>query len=199
MRDLEYAGRRPDPFRTSESYDEHGRLLNPIGCWTDYLQIVNRLKFAFYEPPPMPPPPITPTPHTFETEYGLQKLASEKCLYCTKLGHGTAYCSYMYRVPKNAPVGPGCDLVCRLCGSPFSGTCCGQDEGRAILKECLTCASYGDHWPRQCPRNKGLFDLDLPRANLSSFFLFPWPLMMIISSFDNFHFMLSKISCYILV
>ncbi|XP_040362956.1 uncharacterized protein LOC121049496 isoform X1 [Rosa chinensis] len=86
-------------------------------------------------------------------------------MYCTKVGiHGTASCSYTRRVPNNAPVGPGCELVCRICESPFSGTCCGLDEGRAILKECIICGAYGDHWPRWCPRNNRVDKklLDLP-------------------------------------
>ncbi|KAI5332944.1 hypothetical protein L3X38_023073 [Prunus dulcis] len=62
-----------------------------------------------------------------------------ECKYCLKVGeHMTQRCPYQDRVPKNAILGSGCDVVCRVCGWFFRGSCCGQDEGRAVLKNCIS-------------------------------------------------------------
>ncbi|XP_062015372.1 uncharacterized protein LOC133731940 isoform X2 [Rosa rugosa] len=173
LRDLEYAGRRPDPFeslgfrlppaavlrRLARDYPDTVKIPDPLADTTTSTSA------SPYPEAPLAAP-LTPHPLSFfDNAYTIQKLQTEKCMYCTKVGvHGTASCSYTRRVPKNAPVGPGCELVCRICESPFSGTCCGLDEGRAILKECIICGVYGDHWPRWCPRNNRVDKklLDLP-------------------------------------
>ncbi|XP_024157401.1 uncharacterized protein LOC112165193 isoform X3 [Rosa chinensis] len=171
LRDLEYAGRRPDPFESLGFRSPPAAVLRRLARdYRDTVKIPDPSAGTTTSTSASPYPeaplaaPLTPHPLSFfDDAYTIQKLQTEKCMYCTKV-HGIASCSYTRRVPKNAPVGPGCELVCRICESPFSGTCCGLDEGRAILKECIICGAYGDHWPRWCPRNNRVDKklLDLP-------------------------------------
>ncbi|CAB4276038.1 unnamed protein product [Prunus armeniaca] len=76
-----------------------------------------------------------------------------KCMYCLMLNdHYSTKCPYMDTVPKNATVGNGCEVVCKVCGALFRGSCCGRDVGRAISKVCCICGKIGEHWPPMCPR-----------------------------------------------
>ncbi|KAL6282295.1 hypothetical protein ACE6H2_013224 [Prunus campanulata] len=82
-----------------------------------------------------------------------------ECMYCLKVGeHITQLCPYQHHVPKNATLGEGCELICKICGCRFIGSCCadcGLSEGCAILKDCLICGKQGDHWPSTCPKREG--------------------------------------------
>ncbi|CAL9015435.1 unnamed protein product [Prunus brigantina] len=82
-----------------------------------------------------------------------------ECMYCLKVGeHITQLCPYQHHVPKNATLGEGCELICKICGCRFIGSCCadcGLSEGCAILKRCLLCGKLGDHWLSMCPKREG--------------------------------------------
>ncbi|CAL9015458.1 unnamed protein product [Prunus brigantina] len=57
-----------------------------------------------------------------------------ECMFCLKVDeHYTGGCPYKDSVPKGAPVGKYCVVLCKVCGHIFEGFCCGRDEGRAIL------------------------------------------------------------------
>ncbi|CAL9015460.1 unnamed protein product [Prunus brigantina] len=69
-----------------------------------------------------------------------------ECAFCLKVDeHYTGGCTYStesfepifntYKdsVPKGAPVGKYCVVLCKVCGDIFEGFCCGKDEGRAIF------------------------------------------------------------------
>ncbi|PQM37401.1 hypothetical protein Pyn_02724 [Prunus yedoensis var. nudiflora] len=86
-----------------------------------------------------------------------------ECEYCLKVGeHIPQRCPYKDRVPKNAILGSGCDVVCRVCGWFFRGSCCRQDEGRAILKNCGICLTTGKHWSASCPTLPPASRKDIP-------------------------------------
>lgn len=72
-------------------------------------------------------------------------------MICSLDEHASSVCPYQVEVPKNATVGSGCDIVCRVCEREFSGHCCNQDSGRAKLKDCDFCMQFGQHWTFQCP------------------------------------------------
>ncbi|CAL2252181.1 unnamed protein product [Prunus armeniaca] len=78
-----------------------------------------------------------------------------ECLYCLKVGdHISHFCPYKSNVPKNAVVGSGCVVNCKLCGCRFRGSCCakcGISLGRAILKNCSICEKVGEHMNYECP------------------------------------------------
>ncbi|XP_034212511.1 uncharacterized protein LOC117625053 isoform X1 [Prunus dulcis] len=71
-----------------------------------------------------------------------------ECLFCLKVDeHPPSVCPYRKRVPKNATVGSGGDIVCSVCHRFFRGSCCGQDA----FKVCCICGKIGDHWSTVCP------------------------------------------------
>ncbi|CAB4306793.1 unnamed protein product [Prunus armeniaca] len=78
-----------------------------------------------------------------------------ECLYCLKVGdHISHSCPYKSDVPKNAIVGSGCVVNCKICGCRFRGSCCarcGSCQGRAILKSCSVCETKGEHMSYECP------------------------------------------------
>ncbi|PRQ31736.1 hypothetical protein RchiOBHm_Chr5g0038761 [Rosa chinensis] len=76
----------------------------------------------------------------------------DRCLICCLDEHTSFLCPYNVEVPKNAIVGSGCDVICKVCDRVFFGRCCNQDTGRAKLKFCDICFKYGEHWMLQCPR-----------------------------------------------
>ncbi|KAL6293762.1 hypothetical protein ACE6H2_001904 [Prunus campanulata] len=82
-----------------------------------------------------------------------------ECKYCLKVGkHYTPLCPYRYHLPKNATLGSGCEVICKICGCLFRGSCCascGRSEGQAILKDCSICGKQGEHWPSTCPSREG--------------------------------------------
>ncbi|CAL8992471.1 unnamed protein product [Prunus brigantina] len=78
------------------------------------------------------------------------------CKYCLKVGkHYTPLCPYRYHVPKNATLSSGVEVICKICGCFFRGSCCGRSEGQAILKDCSICGKQGEHWPSTCPSREG--------------------------------------------
>ncbi|KAL6282277.1 hypothetical protein ACE6H2_013206 [Prunus campanulata] len=75
-----------------------------------------------------------------------------ECLFCLKVDeHPSSACPYRKRVPKNATVGSGCDIVCSACERLCGGSRCHQDEAYAIFKVCCICGKIGEHWPSMCP------------------------------------------------
>ncbi|XP_062018011.1 uncharacterized protein LOC133734388 isoform X1 [Rosa rugosa] len=68
-----------------------------------------------------------------------------RCLICSLDEHTSSECPYNAKVPKNATVGRGCDVFCKVCDDLFYGRCCNQDSGRAKLKFCNFCSNYGEH------------------------------------------------------
>ncbi|CAL9015817.1 unnamed protein product [Prunus brigantina] len=78
-----------------------------------------------------------------------------ECLYCLKMGdHISFFCPYKYDVPKNAIVGSGCVVNCKICGCRFRGSrCanCGSSQGCAILMSCSICEKEGEHMSYECP------------------------------------------------
>ncbi|CAL2252179.1 unnamed protein product [Prunus armeniaca] len=81
-----------------------------------------------------------------------------ECLYCLKVGdHISHYCPYKSNVPKNAIVGSGCVVNCKICGRLFRGSrCarCGSCQGHAILKSCSVCETKGEHMSYECPNRE---------------------------------------------
>ncbi|KAK9937028.1 hypothetical protein M0R45_013846 [Rubus argutus] len=83
-----------------------------------------------------------------------------ECLIClSEDKHFIMLCPYLDRVPENAVVGSGCDVVCRQCGytmkQPGKWICC-KREGRAVLKQCEFCMTSGEHWSVECPSDEGV-------------------------------------------
>ncbi|CAB4301089.1 unnamed protein product [Prunus armeniaca] len=85
-----------------------------------------------------------------------------ECRYCLKVDdHITQLCPYKYDVPKNAILGKGCTVVCKVCGCRFRDSCCakcGNTRGCAILMDCRICGKPYDHWSDTCPKR----DLNSP-------------------------------------
>ncbi|ONI10940.1 hypothetical protein PRUPE_4G077500 [Prunus persica] len=81
-----------------------------------------------------------------------------ECLYCLKVGdHISRLCPYKSDVPKNAIVGSGCAVLCKVCGCRFKGSCCaecGITQGRAIFMNCSLCEKQGEHMNYECPTLK---------------------------------------------
>ncbi|XP_050366844.1 uncharacterized protein LOC126785258 [Argentina anserina] len=70
----------------------------------------------------------------------------DRCLICSLDEHTSSDCPYAVEVPsKNAIVGIGADIVCKVCDGLFS-------RGRARLKFCTYCLIFGEHCIKQCPR-----------------------------------------------
>ncbi|XP_008245794.1 PREDICTED: uncharacterized protein LOC103343943 [Prunus mume] len=92
-----------------------------------------------------------------ETEELMDEIG--ECKYCLKVGkHYTVLCPYRYHLPKNATLGRGVEVTCKICGCLFRGSCCascGLSEGQAILKDCSICGKQGEHWPSTCPSREG--------------------------------------------
>lgn len=74
------------------------------------------------------------------------------CRICSLDEHHSTLCPYnKSHIRKNAIVGRGCDVVCKVCHALFSGRCCNQDLGCARLKFCYCCLKYDEHWSEGCP------------------------------------------------
>ncbi|KAK9939031.1 hypothetical protein M0R45_015740 [Rubus argutus] len=71
-------------------------------------------------------------------------------------------CPYRECVPKGATVSSCCELLCRKCSGLFTEKCCGLDEGRAILKQCVNCGPCSDHWTPMCPLKDGVNKSSIP-------------------------------------
>ncbi|XP_021814892.1 uncharacterized protein LOC110757549 isoform X1 [Prunus avium] len=100
---------------------------------------------------------------TYIPSFQLPRPDIGECEYCLKVGeHIPQRCPYKDHVPKNAILGSGCDVVCRVCGWFFRGSCCRQDEGRAILKNCGICLTTGKHWSASCPTLPPASRKDIP-------------------------------------
>ncbi|XP_040374711.1 uncharacterized protein LOC121052861 [Rosa chinensis] len=73
----------------------------------------------------------------------------EYCRICCKyIDHCDITCSYLEYVPPGATVGPGCLVVCSVCGSEKCDECRAQ---RVAPLYCLICGTKFDHLERDCP------------------------------------------------
>ncbi|BBH01079.1 hypothetical protein Prudu_011236 [Prunus dulcis] len=71
--------------------------------------------------------------------------------------HISQLCPYKSDVPKNAIVGSGCAVLCKVCGCRFKGSCCakcGISQGRAVFMNCSLCEKQGEHMNYECPTRK---------------------------------------------
>lgn len=74
-------------------------------------------------------------------------------MFCLKVDeHPSSDCPYRKRVPKNATVGNGCDMVCSVCGWFFGGRFYDQDEAHAIFKSCCICEKIDMNTGLECPQ-----------------------------------------------
>ncbi|CAB4293826.1 unnamed protein product [Prunus armeniaca] len=101
------------------------------------------------------------TEELMDDELETEELMDEigECKYCLKVDkHYMQLCPYRYHLPKNATLGRGVEVTCKICGCLFRGSCCascGLSEGQAILKDCSICGEQGEHWPSTCPSREG--------------------------------------------
>ncbi|CAL2252185.1 unnamed protein product [Prunus armeniaca] len=100
----------------------------------------------------------TPPPNPFfgiKADSPVDKSSIGECLYCLKVGdHNSNSCPYQSDVPKDAIVGSGCVVNCKICGCRFRGSYCAKcriSEGCAILKSCSICNKEGEHMSYECP------------------------------------------------
>lgn len=74
-----------------------------------------------------------------------------KCLICSLVDdHPTSVCPYTLMVPSNAIISSGSDVVCPICDRyNGKGDCC-KRQGHAVLKRCVICSTWGEHWSDTC-------------------------------------------------
>lgn len=73
----------------------------------------------------------------------------EYCIMCCKYtNHPGFLCPYNQFVPTGETVGPGCVLVCCLCGTE---DCHMHQQRRAAPMTCSYCGAFYDHLTRDCP------------------------------------------------
>ncbi|KAL6282600.1 hypothetical protein ACE6H2_013529 [Prunus campanulata] len=128
----------------------------PLNCDTPILDSKAEERKAAkqcFEKPSTTPPPNDPFGR--KVDEPKDKSSIGECLYCLKVGdHISHSCPYKSDVPKNAIVGSGCVVNCKLCGCRFRGSCCakcGSSLGLAILKDCSICEKIGEHMSYECP------------------------------------------------
>ncbi|XP_016652584.1 PREDICTED: keratin-3, type I cytoskeletal 51 kDa-like [Prunus mume] len=102
--------------------------------------------------------PSTNPTFGFKADEPKDKSCFGECLYCLKVGdHISHFCPYKSNVPKNAIVGSGCTVLCKVCGCRFRGSCCascGISQGRAVFMNCSLCEKQGEHMNYECPSRK---------------------------------------------
>ncbi|KAK9936841.1 hypothetical protein M0R45_013664 [Rubus argutus] len=85
------------------------------------------------------------------TLFGMSGGPPGKCLICSLVDdHPTSVCPYTLMVPSNAIISSGSDVVCPICDRyNGQGNCC-KRQGHAVLKRCVICSTWGEHWSDTC-------------------------------------------------